>query len=158
MKFVGLVLLGFSRLLTIFPDEGAQRELWSVLGTSFWDVGAQWVLGNDYRFWTISLISFPLAQFMNVMVFDFFLRRHIRKTGGPWGGRWKRYFTAAMLGEIVEVCLFMVLLYQPDWDRVKYFARQQLYVRTLFTLSTLPVFYALTWRKRRPTNAGAPRK
>ena len=149
VKFVGIVLLGLSRLVTTFPDWGAQRDLWNALGTSFWEVGAQWVLGKDYRFWTISILSFPLAQFANVWVFDFMLRRHIRKTGGPWGGRWVRYLTAALVGESIEACLFIALLYQPNWILVRRFIFSQLYVRVIFTFYTLPLFYALTWRKKR---------
>ena len=150
VKFVGIVLLGLSQLTTLTMDTSAYRELWRMLGTSLWLVGAQWVLGNTLRIWTISLISFPVAQFVNVWVFDMMLRRHISKTGGPWGGRWVRYLTATLTGEAAEACLFIAMLYYPDWTRLSRFIYWQLYVRFLFTFFTLPVFYALTWRRRRP--------
>lgn len=150
VKFVGIVLLGLSQLLTVVPDYGMRWELWRILGTSFWEVSEQWVLGRDFRFWTVSILTFPIAQFANVWVFDTLLTRHIRRTGGPWGGRWVRYLTAAMVGETAEVLLFLVLAFAPNWANIWRFTQQQMLVRTVFTFGTLPVFYILTWRRRRP--------
>ena len=148
VKFVGIVLLGLSRLLNVIPDYGMRWELWRILGTSFWEVSEQWVLGRDFRFWTVSIISFPIAQFVNVWLFDLLLARHIRQTGSPWGGRWSRFLTAAMAGEATEVLLFLVLAFAPNWEGIWRFTCQQMEVRTVFTLFSLPVFYALTWRRR----------
>lgn len=149
VKFVGIVLLGLSQLLTVVPDYGMRWDLWRLLGTSFWEVSEQWVLGRDFRFWTVSIFTFPIAQFTNVWVFDALLTWHIRRTGGPWGGRWFRYMTAALLGEFVEVTLFLTLAFTPNWGTIGLFMQQQLYVRGVFTLATLPVFYTMTWRRRR---------
>lgn len=157
MKFVGIVLLGLSKLMNVFPDYGVRWELWSTLGTSFWEASTQMVLGRDFSFWTVSLITFPIAQFANVWIFDALLNRHIRRTGAPWGGRWVRYLCGALAGEVTEVTLFMVLAFAPDWGGIWWNIQCQLYVRGILTLETLPLFYALTWR-RRGTNARALRR
>ena len=148
VKFVGIILLGLSQLLKIFPDYGARYELWSLLGTSFWEVSGQMVLGRNIRFWSISLVTFPIAQFVNIWVFNAMLARRIQKTGAAWGGRWLRYLCGAIAGEGTEVVLFMAALFIPDWDAMWVPLRQQLYVRSVFTLFMLPLYYALTWRRR----------
>ncbi len=148
VKFIGIVLMGLSQLLVIVPDYGFRWEMWRIIGTSFWEVSEQMMLGRELRIWTVSIISFPIAQFANVLVFGAILKRHIRRTGGPWGGRWVRFLAAALAGELTETALFISLAFAPAWGRVGILIRQQLYVRSLLTAFTLPVFYALTWRRR----------
>lgn len=148
VKFVGIVLLGLAQLVTIFPDPGARRELWGLLGTSFWEVSGQMVLGKNVRFWTASLISFPCAQLANVLMFTAIRNRHIWRTGGPWGGRWVRYLGGALTGEAVEVVVFLLLILAPDWEAVKINAISHMHARSMMTLMSLPLFYMLTWRRR----------
>lgn len=148
VKFVGIVLLGLSQLLTVVPDYGPRWELWRILGTSFWEVSEQWMLGRSFRFWTVSMLTFPIAQFVNVWLFDLLLTRHVQRTGSLWGGRWVRYLTAAMAGEAAEAVLFLVLAFAPSWENIWRFTQAQMLVRTVFTLGTLPLFYAMTWRRR----------
>ena len=149
IKFVGVVLLGLAQILTIFPDPGARKELWGLLGTSFWEVAGRMVLGRDIRFWTVSIISFSCAQFACIAAFSAIRDWHIRWTGGPWGGRWLRYLCGALAGEAAEVAVFLTLVLFPDIDAIWRNAAGQMYVRGILTLAGLPLFYALTWRRRR---------
>lgn len=148
VKFVGIVLLGLAQLVTIFPDPGARRELWGLLGTSFWEVSGQMVLGKTVRFWTASLISFPCAQLANICVFTAIRNRHVIRTGGPWGGRWVRYLCGALVGEAVEVLVFLALILAPNWEAMQTDIIAQMNARGAMTLMTLPLFYILTWRRR----------
>ena len=149
IKFVGVVLLGLAQLFRVFPDYGAQRELWEILGTSFWEASEHMVLGKTARFWTASIISFPCAQLMCVGVFSAIRDWHIRRTGGPWGGRWFRYLCGCLAGEFCEIAIFLTLILAPAWHLIRYDIENQMYVRGVFTLAQLPVFYALTWRRRK---------
>lgn len=149
MKFVGVVLLGLAQAVKIFPDYGARRELWSILGTSFWEVSGHMILGKDVRFWTASIISFPIAQLTGLWVFDRMLRRRVERTGAAWGGRWARYLCGCMAGEAAEITLFLLMILAPDWRLFKIDMARQIYVRGIFTLMWLPTYYALTWRRRR---------
>lgn len=149
MKFVGIVLLGLAQLFTLFPEYSTQRGLWNLLGLSFWEVSGQMVLGTSVRFWTASLISFPCAQMMGVTVFSAMRNRHVRRTGGPWGGRWLRYLGGSLAGETVEVILFLTMIMLPDWNATATDVARQMYARGVMTVAWLPVFYALTWRRRK---------
>lgn len=147
-KFIGVILLGLAQLVAIFPDYGARKELWGILGTSFWEVSGQMVLGNTVRFWTASLISFPCAQLANICVFTAIRNRHVIRTGGPWGGRWVRYLCGALVGEAVEVLVFLALILAPNWEAMQTDIIAQMNARGAMTLMTLPLFYILTWRRR----------
>lgn len=149
VKFIGVVLLGLAQLVAIFPDYGARRVLWGLLSTSFWEVSGHMVLGKTVRFWTASLISFPCAQLANILVFTAIRNRHIWKTGGPWGGRWVRYLCGALAGEAAEVLVFLALILAPDWKTIQADTISQMYARGIMTAMTLPLFYILTWRRRR---------
>ena len=148
MKFIGIVLLGLAQLVAIFPDYGARKELWGILGTSFWEVSGHMVLGNTVRFWTASLISFPCAQLANIWTFTAIRNYHISRTGGPWGGRWVRYLCGALVGEAVETLMFLALILAPDWEAVKINAISHMHARSMMTLMSLSLFYMLTWRRR----------
>ena len=153
IKFLGVVLLGLSQLIKIFPDYGARKELWSILGTSFWEVSGHMVLGRTLRFWTSSMITFPVAQFVGIWVFCKVMERHIQKAGSAWGGRWSRYLAGALAGEITEVMLFMTLTFASEWTdlfghKYQQACLQQIYVRLWLTFLSLPVYYALTWRRK----------
>ena len=148
-KFVGVVLLGLAQLcFRTFPRYGGRHDLWWILGTSIWDVSGRMVLGSDIRIWATSIVSFALAQFSGATAFNALRDRHIRKHGGPWGGRWLRYLAGSMTGELVEVLVFMALCYPSDLVNVPMICVIHLYVRGALTLALMPVFYILTWRRR----------
>ena len=123
------------------------QELWGLLGTSFWEVSGQMVLGKNLRFWTVGLISFLCAQLTGIAVFMALLERRVQKTGAAWGGRWLRFFAGAMTGELIEAVIFMTLMLAPDWDTLRLGLWGQLAARGAITLMELPVYYLLTWRK-----------
>ena len=143
VKFVGVVLLGLSQFLTLFPNDGARSGLWGILGTSFWEVSGQMVLGRSISFWTVSLISFPCAQFAAIAVFSAFFAG-----GAPRAGRWRRFLAASLAGEMVETAIFLSLVLAPDWGSVVRMGFSQMTARGALTLMELPAFYALTWRRR----------
>lgn len=150
-KFIGIIFLGLVRVFDVVPNYviEAKRELWELLGTSLWEVSGQLVLGKNIRFWTVSIVSFCIAQSFCVDIFNLLLRRHKMKHGSPWGGRWLRYLTAALSGECLEVVLFITLSFFPQWDYIWKNIVRHVYVRSIFTFCTLPLFYMITWRHRR---------
>lgn len=148
IKFIGIVFLGLAQLIAEFPDQNAQQELWSVLGVSFGKVSGRFILDSNVRFWAGSLVSFMCAQYLTIRIFSAVLNAHIRKHGNSWGGRWIRYLTAVLIGELVETIIFTVLTFAPDWNTVYVEALYRIYARIIISFAGLIPFYSLTWRRR----------
>lgn len=149
IKFLGIVMLGLSRLFVNMPRYGIQNELWWILGASLWRASDMMILGRDIRFWAAALVSFTCAQAGCVYIFHVIYDRHVRKTGSPWGGRWARYLGAAMAGEMIETVVFLAMVLAPDWERFWSGVAWHGWMRGILTLAGLPIFYIVTWRRRR---------
>lgn len=149
-KFLGIIMLTLSGFFASPPIIGVAPNLpGTMFASALHAAGGRWVIGTSLRAWAGSMVSFALAQTSAVYMFSFIYRRHVRKKGSPWGGRWFRYLVGSLTGEYVELSLFILFIFAPKWDQMQGAIWMHVVVRFFITLFSILPYYAITWRTRR---------
>lgn len=153
-KFLGIVFLTASSLIIRQPifavaTANSDDSILNLFAESLKASGGRWVIGTSLRMWTGSMLSFVIAQLSSVWAFGKVYNNHVAKRGSPWGGRWWRYLVSCFVGEALELTLFTLFVFAPNWDDIQGNVPGHIVARIILTLVGLIPYYILTWRNRR---------
>lgn len=153
-KFLGIIFVTLASIITRQPilavtAANTSDSILNLFAESLRASGGRWIIGTTLRMWSGSIVSFAIAQLSSVWAFGKVYEYHVAKCGSPWGGRWVRYLVSCIVGETLELGLFTLLVFAPNWSDIQGNIPGHITARIVLTIIGIIPYYALTWRTKR---------